>query len=176
MKYSAKLKLKEEMAESLSKAEAVIVSEYRGLTVEEMTDLRVKLRGSKARLKVIRNRVTKKALDDLERLAPLSEDLNGPVALVFAYGDSAQATKSVLEFQKDHPNLVLKSGFMDDKKMSVDDLKAVADLPSREVLLSKIVGSIVAPHRGLVTVLSGVSRNLVQVLNAIKEKKESESS
>ena len=77
----------------------------------------------------------------------------------------------MLEFSKGHGNLKVTAGHMEGAVLSAEELKAIADLPSKEVLLGQIVGSIVAPHRGLLGVLNGVSRNLVQVINAIKDKK-----
>lgn len=167
-----KSQLKDAMAEKFSKSNAVIVAEYRGLTVEEVTELRVKLREADAEFKVIKNRIAKKAIDDdVAEMKDLSDKLVGPVAVVCAYGDSAQATKTVLEFAKAHDKLKVTAGHMEGSVLSAEELKAIADLPSKEVLLGQIVGSIVAPHRGLLGVLNGVSRNLVQVINAIKDKK-----
>ncbi len=172
MDRQGKIQLRQSFSEKFKKSNALIIAEYRGLTVAEVTELRVKLRDASAEFKVIKNRVAKKAVEsDAEELKDLSDGFVGPVGLVCAYGDSAQATKTVLDFAKDHPNLVVKAGHMDGSLVSTDELKAIADLPSKEVLMGQIVGSIVAPHRGLLGVLNGVSRNLVQVLNAIKEKK-----
>jgi len=172
MDRQGKNQLRQSFAEKFQKSNALIIAEYRGLTVAEVTELRVKLRDASAEFKVIKNRVAKKAVEsDVEELKDLSKAFVGPIGLVCAYGDSAQATKTVLDFAKDHPHLVVKAGHMDGALVSTDELKAIADLPSKEVLLGQIVGSIVAPHRGLLGVLNGVSRNLVQVLNAIKDKK-----
>ncbi|NRA67108.1 MAG: 50S ribosomal protein L10 [Pseudobacteriovorax sp.] len=173
MDRSSKEQLKTAVAEQFRKSNAVIVAEYRGLTVSEMTDLRVKLRESTAEFMVLKNRVAKKAVeeDGLESLKDFSNSFVGPVGVVCAFGDSAQATKTILEFAKEHPKLIIKSGHMDGSTVNVEELKAIADLPSKEVLLGQIVGSLVSPHRGLLGVLNGVSRNLVQVINAIKETK-----
>lgn len=174
MTYKAKEALRGEIGEKFNKASAAIIAEYRGLTVEEITELRVQLRESEAEFTILKNRVAKKAMEDeCKDSNELSGDLTGPVGAVFVYGDPAQATKSVLEFAKAKDNFSVKSGMMDGKVVSIDDLKAIASLPSKEVLLAKIVGSLVSPHRGLVTVLSGVPRNLVQVINAIKDTKAS---
>ena len=172
MDRNGKLQLKEVFAEKLIKSSAIILAEYRGLTVEEVTDLRVKLRSVDAEIKVVKNRVAKKAIQDgLDDMKDLSDKFVGPVAMVCAYGDSAQATKTLLEFSKEHPKLKITAGHMEGALVNTDELKAIADLPSKEVLMAQIVGSLVAPHRGLLGVLNGVSRNLVQVINAIKDKK-----
>ena len=172
MDRSGKEQLRTQVAEQIQKSNALIVAEYRGMTVGEMTDLRVKLRESQAEFRVLKNRVAKKAMTgELEGLKGFSDGFTGPVALVYAFGDSAQATKTVLDYAKENPKLIVKSGHMDGEQVNVDELKAIADLPSKEVLLGQIVGSLVAPHRGLLGVLNGVSRNLVQVINAIKDTK-----
>ncbi|SME87962.1 50S ribosomal protein L10 [Pseudobacteriovorax antillogorgiicola] len=172
MDRQGKEQLKNDLAEKFSKSSAVIVAEYRGMTVEEVTDLRVKLREVSAEFKVIKNRIAKKAIEaEVTDMKDLSDKLVGPIGIVCAYGDSAQATKTVLEFAKGNPNLKVTAGHMEGSVVNTDELKAIADLPSKEVLLGQIVGSLVAPHRGLLGVLNGVSRNLVQVINAIKDKK-----
>src|SRR5210317_1159615 len=99
MNRQGKSQLKELFADKLSKSNAVILAEYRGLTVEEVTDLRVKLRQVDAEFKVVKNRIAKKAIEaGFENMKEFSDKFVGPVAMVCAYGDSAQATKTVLEF------------------------------------------------------------------------------
>ena len=175
MNKEEKRALGERVGSDLSKANGIIVAEYRGLTVEEVTKLRVELRKSDACFKVVKNRVAKKAIDQIEESSPgyssISSDLVGPVGIVYSFGDTAQATKSALEFSKDHENFKVKAGVVERNKVSPDELKAIADLPSKEVMIGQIVGSLVSPHRGLVGVLGGVSRQLVQVINAIKDTK-----
>ena len=138
-----------------------------------MTILRQELRKSGAEFTVIKNRVAKKAAAEVPAISPLANDLKGPSGLIFMKGDVAAATKVAINYQKDNPNFVLKAGVFEGSRLSLEQLKALADLPSREVLLAQIIGSMVAPHRGLVTVLSGVTRQLVQVISAIKDQKKS---
>jgi large subunit ribosomal protein L10 len=172
MTKARKHQLKGEIAERLKKANAAIVAEYRGLTVAELTDLRVRLRESNSEFRVIKNRVTKVAIrEEAENVGAISGSLKGPVGLVIIYGDPAQAAKSVLEFAKDKENFKVTSGVMDGKGVSAADLKAISELPTMDVLLARLVGTLVAPHRGLLGVLNGVPRQLVQVINAIKDKK-----
>jgi len=173
MNRQQKLEVTDAISERLARAAAVITTEYRGLSVEELTTLRRELRANGAEFKVAKNRLAKRSLQGAqESFSSLGEELQGPTGLVFAYEDAAAAAKLVLEFQKTHDKLVVKSGVMDGKKVSPSELKAIADLPSKEVLLAQIVGSLLSPHRGLVTTISGVARNLVQVINAIKDKKQ----
>lgn len=171
MDRKGKEQLKEQFAKSFESSSAVILAEYRGLTVEQVTDLRRKLREHSAEFKVLKNRVAKKAIESNEELKSLADQLTGPLGAVYAFGDTAQATKVALEFEKTNPLFVVKAGQLEGATVSKDDLKAIADLPSKEVLLGQIVGSLVSPHRGLLGVLNGVSRNLVQIINAIKEQK-----
>jgi len=172
MERAGKTKLKEELAERLTRADAVVLTEYRGMTVGEVEDLRNKLRDTGAEFKIAKNRLVKLAVKESDNYKDLEGELTGPTGLVFMYEDAAAASKAVLEFNKGNEKFVVKSGIMDGKALTPADMKALADLPSKDVLLGQIVGSLVSPHRGLVTTLSGVSRNLVQVINAIKDTKQ----
>ena len=164
--------VKKDLEERFSKASAAIVAEYRGLTVAELTELRTELRKSEGEFQVINNRIAKKAIDDgAPENAPIKDKLTGPVGVVYAFGDAAATTKAVLKFAKDNEKFKITGGVMEGSALNEADLKAIADLPSKEVLLAQIVGSLVSPHRGLLGVLNGVSRNLVQVINAIKDTK-----
>ncbi|MFW7377932.1 MAG: 50S ribosomal protein L10 [Oligoflexus sp.] len=172
MDRQGKQQLRQEFSERFKKSNALIVAEYRGLTVEQVTDLRIKLREASAEFKVLKNRVAKKAIsEDVQDMSDLSGSLKGPIGVVCAFGDTAQAMKTALEFEKANPSFKVTAGHMEGSVVSKEQIKAIADLPSKEVLLAQIVGSLVAPHRGLLGVLNGVSRNLVQVINAIKDKK-----
>ena len=173
MSKAAKQSLKAVISERFKKANATIVAEYRGLTVTELTELRVKLREAKAEFKIVKNRVAKFSIkEDAPSSMPLSAGLKGPVGIVFVYGDPAAAAKSLLDFEKEKKEFFkVTAGVMDGKGMSPADLKVLADLPSREVLLARIVGTLVSPHRGILGVLSGVPRQLVYVINAIKDSK-----
>ena len=173
MTKARKHELKGEIAGRLQHANAAMVAEYRGLTVAQLTELRVKLRESKSEFRIIKNRVAKVAIrESVEHVAAITSALKGPVGLVIVYGDAAAAAKSVLEFGKDKENFKLTAGVLNGKAVSADELKKISELPTMDVLLARLVGTLVAPHRGLLTVLSGVPRQLVQVINAIKDKKE----
>ena len=172
MTKAAKQALKSKVAERLQKANAAMIAEYRGLTVAELTDLRVKLREAKAEFKVVKNRIAKVAIrEDAPEMMPVLDRLKGPVGLVLVYGDPASVAKSLLDFAKDKENFKVTGGVLDGKAVGSADLKAIAELPSKEVLLARLVGTLVAPHRGLLGVLSGVPRQVVTVINAIKDKK-----
>src|SRR5687768_15567166 len=111
MTKANKATLKVRLAERFQKANAAIVAEYRGLTVSELTELRAKLRESKAEFKVIKNRVAKVSIkEDAPNLGAISTNLKGPIGLVLIYGDPAAATKSLLEFAKDKENFKVTAG------------------------------------------------------------------
>jgi|JI71714CRNA_FD_contig_41_1738806_length_1130_multi_1_in_0_out_0_1 large subunit ribosomal protein L10 len=160
------------LAEKFNKAPAAIVAEYRGSTAEEMADLRRQLRKVDSEFRVLKNRAVKKAISEYAVSAEaLSSTLRGPIGITYLYGDPAAGTKTLLEFAKDHANMKVTAGLMDGALVSAEQLKAISELPSKEVLLGRLVGTLVAPHRGLLYALNGVSANLVRVIQAIKDKK-----
>jgi large subunit ribosomal protein L10 len=162
-----------EVAEGrFGKANAAIIAEYRGLTVASLTELRKSLKKVDAEFRIVKNRVAKKAvLGKAENAKALAESLKGPIGIAFLYGDAAAGAKAMTEFEKTNELFKITAGVMDSKKLSAKEVAAIASLPSKEVLLGQLVGLLVSPHRGVLGVLNGVPRNLVQVINAIKEKK-----
>ena len=173
MSRSAKEALKTTLGGEFSSSNATIVAEYAGLSMAELTELRVKLRETDAQFKVLKNRVAKVAIkEDSPDTEALMEHLSGPVGVVFVKGDAAATAKSVLEFAKEKKEFFkVKAGIMDGQLVTTAELDAIASLPSKEVLLGQIVGSLVAPHKGIMGVLNAVPRQLVQVINAIKDTK-----
>ncbi len=152
-------------------AKTFFVTEYRGLTVKEDWELRAALRGANAQMKIVRNRLTKIALENVG-LGDFKEHFVGPVAVVWAYGDAAQAAKALVDFQKAHEKLVIKYGVMDGVGLDKANVMALASLPSREVLLGKLVSSLSSPLYGLVRVLQGPISGLANCLDQIKKQKE----
>jgi len=172
MDKATKAKLKDDLAGRFEKATAAVVAEYRGLKVEDLTRLRVELRKAKAEFKVIKNRIARKAItDSVPDSAAITSSLKGPIGVVYCYGDAAQAAKACVEFEKENPNFVVKAALMDGQALKTSDLKVLADLPSRDVLMAKLLGTLLNPHRNLVGVLAAVPRDLVQVISAIRDKK-----
>ena len=169
---AAKSALREDLAGRFNKATASVIAEYRGVTALEMAELRVELRKVNTEFRVIKNRVAKKAIEqEAQNSSALATKLVGPIGIAYMYGDVAAGTKAILAFEKTHEKFKVTAGVMEGQVLGVKELKALSDLPSKEVLLAKIIGSLVAPHRGLLTVLNGVGTNLVRVLNAIKDTK-----
>ena len=131
-----------EIAEAFRTASAALLTEYRGLTVKQITALRVAL-GADTSYSVVKNTLTKLAasaagLDGLDAL------LAGPTAVAFVKGDPVEAAKGLREFAKLHPALVVKGGVLDGKAMTADEIRKLADLESREVLLAKLAGAMKA--------------------------------
>lgn len=174
MDRQGKAKLKTEIGERLKKANGLIIAEYRGMKVEQLTTLRVALRKAKAEFRVSKNRIFKRAIkEDAPQFDGIADNYKGPIGTVICYGDVAAAAKALLEYGKDVELLVPKTGMVEGDTLNADRLKALSELPSKEVLLGRLLGTLKAPHRGIVTVLSGVPRNVVQVLAAIRDTKQS---
>ena len=148
-----------EIKEKLEKAQGVVLASYQGLTVEEDTMLRKSLREAGVEYKVYKNTLVTLAANELG-LGDLVQYLEGPVSIAFGYEDATAPAIVLHNFGKDHKKLELKAGIVDDKA----GVEKLATIPSKEVLIAKLLGSFKAP-------LS----NLAYLLNAIKEKKESES-
>lgn len=168
---SSKTIWREEMEASFDKAHAVFLANFTGMTVEELSSLRRGLRAQQAEFKVVKNTIAKKAINGRSQQV-VSELLKGQVGVIFAYGDIASTAKVVSEEQKKCEKLKIIGGALGAEKLDAKGINMLASLPSREVLISRIIGSLVAPHRSLLGVLQGVPRTFVSVLNQIKEKKE----
>ncbi|MDR3254757.1 MAG: 50S ribosomal protein L10 [Synergistaceae bacterium] len=173
MPTDAKRKEIDVLVEKAKSSAAVYIVEYRGLTVSKSTALRKLVRASGGEMKVTKNTLMRIALR--ESGMPTADKIDsGPNAYVFAHNDVAATAKALRDFTKERGNeaLIIKGGIMGGKTLSQDQVIALADLPSRDVLLSQLLGVMNGPIRGFVTVLSGPARGLVTVLSHIKEKKE----
>ncbi|HHZ19226.1 MAG TPA: 50S ribosomal protein L10 [Firmicutes bacterium] len=162
-----------EVQEKISRSQAVVLADYRGLNVEEINLLRKKLREAGVEYRVIKNTLIRLAAKNAQ-IDGLDPYLEGPTAIAFGYDDPVAPAKIMSDFAKDHKNLELKAGLLGDKVIDVDGVKALANLPSRTALLAQLAGLLQAPMRGLVTVLSGPMRNAVYALEAIRKKQAGE--
>ena len=165
------------LKEQLGAAQGAVITSYKGLTVAQDTKLRAKLREAGVTYKVVKNTMLRLAADDLG-LEGLDPVLNGTTAIAISASDAVAPAKVISEFIKDNKLedtevLTIKAGVLEGKVIGLDEVKALAALPSREVLIAKVVGSMQAPISGLVNVLQGTIRNAVYVLEAIRAKKES---
>lgn len=145
------------------KAEAVVLTEYRGLKVNELGELRAKLRDAGAEYKVYKNTLATIAVRDLE-IDEIAEMLEGPTATVFAMSDPVAAAKALAEFAKDHELLVIKGGILGGKTLDAAAIQALSKLDSREVMLAKIAGMFVSPIQSMANVLKASLNNLGSVL------------
>ena len=167
MPSSKNIQAVEELKTKLDGAKAVILADYLGLTVAQMGDLRDKIRAAAGELSVAKNTLIKLALQKPE----LDSVLQGPTAILIAKEDEISPLKALVEFAKNAELPKLKAGILDDRILSTDELNQLAKLPGKLELQAKVVGVLKGPLYGLVNVLSGNTRKLVYVLNAIKDQK-----
>jgi large subunit ribosomal protein L10 len=167
---SEKVAVVDEVRQHFSDSDAAILTEYRGLKVKEMAELRRSLTPAGGQYKVYKNTLVRFAARDagLEGLDAL---LEGPTAVAFIKGDAAAAAKALRDFSRTQPLLVIKGGVLGDKILSVAETTALADLPSREVLLARLAGAIAAPMQQMAGLLQALPRNLAYGLAALRDQK-----
>jgi large subunit ribosomal protein L10 len=153
-----KVAIVEEITAKLEESVAVFVSEYRGMSVGQLADLRTPLRAAGAEHKVYKNTLARIAAIEAGYEA-LNEHLLGPTALTFVTGDSVAAAKALLDRSKANPTLVIKGGMLGTSALSADDVKALASLPSREELLARLAGAFQAPLVKTAGLLLALPRN-----------------
>lgn len=172
MNKQSKQQVVAELHDKLTRAKAVFLADFRGLNVEKATQLRNELRKSEIEYKVVKNTLLELAARDTDKTG-MAEHFAGPTAIALSYTDPVAAAKVLSKFAKDQNAVFkLKGGVLTGKTMSVADIQALAELPSREVLIAKMLGSMQAPSSNFVRVLAAVPGGFVRVLNAIREKKE----
>jgi large subunit ribosomal protein L10 len=157
--------------EKVAKSQIGILTDFKGLKVEDMTRLRRQLQDADAELTVVKNTLLRRAGADDSPLAPLLSHATGPNALTLGYADPVTVAKVLIKFAHEKPQLVIKAGALSGQALTLKDLEALSKLPAREVLLAQMLGALQGVPRGLVTVLAGVIRNLLNVLTALKDKK-----
>ena len=171
MNRDNKQELVTEMHERLTRAKAVFLADFRGMSVGKATILRNELRGASVEYKVFKNSLLDRATlgTDMECLSPY---LTGPTAIAISYDDPVGAAKVLSKFAKDpQGKFVLKVGVLSGKLLDVKQIQALAELPSREVLLAKMLGSMQAPATNFVGVLAALPGSLVRALDAIRAQK-----
>ncbi|MFW6270931.1 MAG: 50S ribosomal protein L10 [Bacillota bacterium] len=161
----------EELNEKFEQAESLVLTDYIGLDVAEMTELRKKLREAGVDYKVVKNTLATIAAKNAD-LEEVTELFKGPTAIAFGMEDVVSPAKVLVNFAKEHDLLEIKGGFLNGQVISVEKVKSLSEVPGREELLSKVLAGMQSPISGLVNILNGNLRNLVQVLNQIKENKE----
>jgi large subunit ribosomal protein L10 len=148
---------------------AALLTEYRGLKVAELGELRASLRGSSTEYRVLKNTLTSIAVRQAgyEDLVGL---LQGPTAVAFVHGDPVQAAKDLAEFARTHPSLVVKGGVMDGKVLGADEVRRLATLESREVLLARLAGLLQASAQQTVNLLAAPLRQVATMTAALRDK------
>jgi large subunit ribosomal protein L10 len=160
----------EEIAADIEAAEAIFAVDYRGISVPQAAELRSKLREADASFRIVKNRLTKIAADKAGEGERLNALLQGPTALTFVRGDTAQAAKAISTFNKEHKVLVFKGGFMDGVDVDEGGFEAIAKLPSRDVLNGQFAGVVASPLTGLVRGLGSMIQGLASQLGQIADK------
>jgi large subunit ribosomal protein L10 len=163
---SEKVAVVDEVKEKLSSSSAALLTEYRGLKVGELAELRRTLRKSGGEYKVYKNTLVRFAVRDLG--IDIDEaTLTGPTAITFVEGDAAAVAKALRDYSRTNANLVLKGGVLGNKALSADETRALAELPSREVLLAQLAGALQAPMVKLAGLLQALPRNMAYGLKAL---------
>lgn len=158
-----------DLTAKLQSAAAGILVDYRGLTVEEDTELRRKFREAGVEYAVVKNTLLRFASKEAG-LEELDDVLHGPTALAFHTEDLVAPAKVFADFAKEHEIVSVKSGFMEGKVISLDEITQLAKTPSKEVLIAKVMGSLNAPVSGLVRLLNTIVENGVEIPDLIAAK------
>lgn len=163
MPTQAKVVAVEDLKARFNGVKTVVLTEYRGLTVQQLSDLRKQLRAVSAEYKIVKNRLARLAIASSE-LEGLRGHLNGPTGLIISKQDAVAVAKALHAFAKTNPALAIKAGFVEGQVLPPAELKALADLPSKDALRSQLVGAIQGAMAQLVGLLAAPQRGLVYVL------------
>ena len=170
MPTAQKETLVEEIKDRFAGSQAVLLADYRGLSVKELEQLRGKLREAGAELTVYKNSLTEIAMRELA-LPSLADHLAGPTAFVFADEDPVGPAKALTAFAKAHKALELKGGLVENQVVDADGVKAIATLPSREELIAKLLGTMINPIVGFARVLNGPVEAFARTVQAVADQK-----
>lgn len=170
MPTATKEALVAEIKDRFAASEAVIMADYRGLSVKQMQLLRNKVRDEGGEIKIYKNSLTEIAVRELA-LPNMDEFLAGPTAFVFIAADPVAPAKVLTTFAKENQALEIKGGIVQNRVVNAEGVKAIAALPSRDQLIAKLLGTMLNPLTGTVRVLSGPARAFVTVVDAIAKEK-----
>ncbi|MCF8044180.1 MAG: 50S ribosomal protein L10 [Desulfarculaceae bacterium] len=159
-----------QVSERLSRARAVVLTDFRGLKVEQMTELRHQLREKGLDYLVVKNTLLRLAASGTPTEA-LLEGLEGPNGMAVGYDDPVDLAKVLTEFAKTNPKFEVRKGLLEGTVIDTAQVEALSKLPSREVLLAQLLGTMNAVPQGMVTVMAGIVRSLLNVLKAIEDQK-----
>ena len=161
-----------ELNEKLEEAKSMVVTDYIGLNVAEMTELRDKLREAGVEYKVVKNTLASIAVGQSDIKEEITDFFNGPTAIAFGMEDVISPAKVLVDFEKENDLFEIKAGYLNDEVIDREKVVSLSEVPGREELLSKAFAGMQAPISGLVNVLQSNIRNIVQVLNQVKAQKE----
>ena len=170
MPAQSKIDMLEKVSASLAASKGLFVIDYRGLTVKETQSLRRSLREANAETKVYKNNIVRIALEKAE-MPEINDFLEGTIACVFYEDDPVPAAKAIKEVSEKLKKIEFRGGITDGRVVSADDVKAIADLPSHEELIAKLLGTISNPLSGIVRVINGPAQGLVTALEAVVDQK-----
>lgn len=170
MNKEQKQELVNELHGKFEKAKAAILTEYKGLTVAEITELRNELRKSQLEYRVVKNTLAIRAASGTGA-EKLKDHLQGPTGLVLGFGDPVSPSKAIMEFSKKNDKLKVKVGLIEGQLANAEQLKAIASLPSREELLSRMAAGFQAPASQMARLLSATVTRLGYALTALRDKK-----
>ena len=159
------------LRERLQPVRTAVITEYRGLTVQQLSDLRKQLKAVQSEYKVVKNRLARLAVKELA-LDSLATHFKGPTGLVFTAKDPVPMAKALQTFVRTNPALTIKVGLVEGKVVAPAELKALAELPSKEALRSQLVGALQGPLSQLVSLLAAPQRELVRILEARSKQSE----
>jgi large subunit ribosomal protein L10 len=158
-----KIETVEDLKTRLAGVKTLVLTEYRGLSVQQLSDLRKQLRGVSAEYKVVKNRLARIAVKTSDA-GTVEGHLKGPTGLILSREDPVAVAKVLHTFARTNQALVIKAGYVEGRLLAADGLKALSDLPSREVLRSQLVGAVQGPLAQLVGLLTAAQRELAFVL------------
>ena len=163
----------EDLRERIDRAPVLYLTDFTGLDVKAMTQLRRSLKTSGAEYLVVKNRLAKRVFTESEDLPDITESLEGPTGLVFGYEDAVTVAKALSDFAKEHEDRPsFKLGIMDRQILEPEQIRRLAELPPREQLMAQLVGAFEAPLSALATALEGKISEMVGLLDALRVERE----
>jgi large subunit ribosomal protein L10 len=171
LKLEAKQQITEDLHDRFARSAIIVLTDYKGLDVISINELRRKLRDANIEYQVVKNTLLVRAAEDTE-IALIKDHFKGPSAVAISYDDPVAPAKILTQFAKENDKLEIKVGVLNGKILDVQAIKALAMLPSREVMLAHVLSTINAVPTSFVRVLAEVPRSMLNVLTAIKDQKE----
>jgi large subunit ribosomal protein L10 len=171
LKLEAKQQITEDLHDRFARSAIIVLTDYKGLDVTTINDLRRKLRESNIEYQVVKNTLLVRAAENTD-IALIKDHFKGPSAVAISYDDPVAPAKVLTQFAKDNKKLEIKVGVLNGKVLDVQAIKALATLPSREVMLAHVLSTLNAVPTSFVRVMAEIPRSLLNVLTAIKDQKE----